>query len=180
MVLAIRQENMRKYFKILFILAVFMALIFSISCTVNINNKSSTVVNSESTSSSGPNENVPLPASEDIVRLFFNLINEERIPEAIDMMTDEMAGDDSSKQMWGVQFNRIESIKVQTIEPYLEANWTDSQKLFKVVLEVFMSEKAKDETVPFFGWDSNPSTRWVSIKKNSDGIWEIDSLATGP
>jgi len=171
---------MRNYFKILFISVVLMALIFSISCTVIIDNKSNTGIYSESTSQSGLSEIAPLPSSEDIVRLFFNLIDEERIPEAIDMMTDEMAGDDSSRQMWGVQFNRIDSIKVQTIEPYLEADWTDSQKMFKVVLEVFMSEKAKDEPVPFFGWDSNPNTRWVSIKKNTNGLWEIESLATGP
>jgi hypothetical protein len=171
---------MRKYFKILFVSAVLTALIFSISCTAIIDNKSITGNYSGSTSMSGLNEKAPLPSSEDIVRLFFDLINEERIPEAIDMMTDEMAGDDSSRQMWGVQFNRIESIKVQTIEPYLETNWTDSQKMFKVVLEVFMSEKAKDEPIPFFGWDSNPNARWISIKKDANGLWKIDSLATGP
>jgi len=136
--------------------------------------------NNESIAETSSSEGVPLPTPEDIVRLFFNLINEKRIPEAIALMTDQMAGDDSSKQMWGVQFNAIQSIEVKSIEPYSEEQWTESEKMFKVVLDVSVSPEAKDEPIPYYGWDSNPSIRWVSIKKNATGLWEIDSLATGP
>jgi len=147
----------------------------STSSTVKSNND-----NNESIAETSSSEGVPLPTPEDIVRLFFNLINEKRIPEAIDLMTDQMVGDDSSKQMWGVQFNAIQSIEVKSIEPYSEEQWTESEKMFKVVLDVSVSPEAKDEPIPYYGWDSNPSIRWVSIKKNATGLWEIDSLATGP
>ena len=175
---------MKKYLKFFFIPAVIITLLFSISCTIKIDNKSNTdesnSINSKSIVESNSSESVPLPLPEDIVRLFFELINEKRIPEAIDLMTDQMVGDDFSKQMWGVQFNAIQSIKVQTIEPSFEDQWTESEKMFKVVLEVSVSPGAKDEPIPYYGWDSNPSTRWVSIKKSANGLWEIDSLATGP
>jgi hypothetical protein len=187
---------MKKYFKFFFISIVIIILFFSISCTIKIDSKSnadesnsntiktSEIINntgsSESTSASNSSESVPLPTPEDIVRLFFDLINEKRIPEAIDLMTDQMAGDDNSKQMWGIQFNAIQSIKVQSINPYLEDQWTASEKMFKVILEVSVSREAKDAPIPYYGWDSNPSTRWVSIKKDVNGLWGIDSLATGP
>ncbi|PIP52770.1 hypothetical protein COX08_04675, partial [Candidatus Beckwithbacteria bacterium CG23_combo_of_CG06-09_8_20_14_all_34_8] len=61
---------------------------------------------------------VPLPAGHDIVNLFFNLINEKRIPEAIEMMSETAVPDDSAKQAWGVQFNAIKSISVIDIEPW--------------------------------------------------------------
>jgi hypothetical protein len=170
---------MKKYFKFFFISAVIVILFFSISCTIKIDSKSN-LDDSNSESASNSSKSVPLPTSEDIVRLFFDLINEKRIPEAIGLMTDQMVGDDSSKQMWGVQFNAIQSIKVQSIEPSLEDQWTASKKMFKVILEVSVSPEAKDEPIPYYGWDSNPSTRWVIIKKGANGLWEIDSLATGP
>jgi len=141
----------------------------------NENNES--IAENSATSST---ESVPLPSPEYIIGLFFNLINEKRIPEAISLMTDQMAGDDSSKQMWGVQFNAIQSIKVKSIEPYSKEQWTESEKIFKVVLEVSVSPETKDEPIPYYGWDSNPSIRWVSMKKSSNGLWKIDSLATGP
>lgn len=77
----------------------------------------------------------------------------------LDLMTDQMAGDDASKQMWGVQFNAIQTIKVQSIEPYLEDQCTESEKMFKIILEVSVSPRAKDAPIPYYGWDSNPSTR---------------------
>jgi hypothetical protein len=199
---------MINYLKIFFITAVITILFFSISCTIKADSKDSVIQssassiaqsatsdivqsttsttfkssndNSESIAETSSSEGVPLPTPEDIVRLFFNLINEKRIPEAIALMTDQMAGDDSLKQMWGVQFNAIQSIEVKSIEPYSEEQWTESEKMFKVVLDVSVSPEAKDEPIPYYGWDSNPSIRWVSIKKNATGLWEIDSLATGP
>ena len=72
-----------------------------------------------------PSSTVPLPTEEDIIRAFFNLINEKRIPEAITMMSKTMAADDSTKQAWGVHFNAIKSINIQQIEPSMQESWNN-------------------------------------------------------
>jgi len=125
-------------------------------------------------------EQVPLPSAEYITGLFFELINDRRITEAIDMMTNEMAGDDASKQAWGVHFNAIKSINVQSIEPYNEEQWTDAKKVFEVTLEAYVSSEAKDAPIPYYGWHDNPNIRWVSVEKDASGFWKIAALATGP
>ena len=200
---------MKNYFKFFFVSIVMITLLFSISCTIKIGGEgnivqSSTVSNAEAINSSESNtnkvseinnntnnanestagvnssESVPLPTPEDIIRLFFDLINEKRIPEAINLMTDQMVDDDTSKQAWGVQFNAIQSIRVQNIEPSGKEQWTDTEKMFKVTLEVSVSPEAKDAPIPYYGWDTNPSIRWITVKKDNNGLWRIDLLATGP
>ena len=126
------------------------------------------------------NEQAPLPSAEYTIGLFFELINDRKINEAIDLMTNEMAGDDASKQAWEVHFNAIKSINVQSIEPYNEEQWTDAKKVFEVTLEVYVSSEAKDAPIPYYGWHDNPNIRWVSVEKDATGFWKIAALATGP
>jgi hypothetical protein len=60
---------------------------------------------------------VPLPQEEDTVRLFFNLIDEGRVTEAVMMMAPESINDDERKQAWGVQWSSFEDIRVVSLEP---------------------------------------------------------------
>lgn len=53
--------------------------------------------NGESDIKKETNNIVPLPTEEDIIKNFFQLINEKKIPEAISMMSKEIANDDSTK-----------------------------------------------------------------------------------
>jgi len=41
---------------------------------------------------------VPLPTEEDIIKLFFNLIDEKKIPDAISMMSKSITSNDPTKQ----------------------------------------------------------------------------------
>jgi len=116
---------------------------------------------------------VPLPTQEDTIRLFYNLINEHRIPEAIAMMSPRLVADDSAKQAWGVQFNDIRSIKVLDIQPGLADN------SFKVILEVSVNSEAASLPIPYYGYEDNPNFRWLDLIK-VDGRWLIDSINTGP
>jgi hypothetical protein len=118
-------------------------------------------------------ESVALPQEQDVIRLFFSLITEGRIPEAIDMMTPQLVGNDSSKQAWGVQFNSFESIEVVSIDPAMD----DS---YRVVLQTKMKpEAASAKPMPYYGWGDGEFTRWVSLTKQ-DGLWKISQIATGP
>ena len=77
---------------------------------------------------------VPLPTGQDIVRIFFNLINEKRIPEAVSMLDVSAVSDDSAKQAWGVQFNYISQVIVKSIEDYNKTEWIPTEQTFKVTL----------------------------------------------
>lgn len=148
-------------------------------------NKTKPAVNQTetNTASSSPNtmiqpsegQNIaPLATEEDIIRLFFTLINEQRIPEAVAMMSENMAPDDSTKQAWGVNFNTLESISLATVEPFSQADWTESKHLYKVTFTAKVKPGA-----PNYNWSESLDTRWIEITKMGDK-WQINSLATGP
>lgn len=117
-------------------------------------------------------QEVPPPTGEDIIRTFFNLINEQRIPDAVNMLDVSAAQDDSVKQQWAVNFNSISSVSVKSIEQSNKEEWTDSEQTYKVILNV----RAKSEQ---YGWFEGEDTRWVSITK-SGAAWKIKGIATGP
>lgn len=121
---------------------------------------------------------VSLPTEEDIIRTFFGLIDEARIPEAVAMMSVEAVPDDSYKQAWGVQFNALDSIKVSKIEPYDQENWSSSSHTYKINLEAAVSENAANAPIPYYGWGNGDNLRWVEIIKEGD-LWKINQIATG-
>jgi hypothetical protein len=122
---------------------------------------------------------VALPQEEDIIRTFFALINEKRIPDAIAMMNPVFAGDDSSRQTWGVHFNAIKEIEVKSIEPAVKEEWTEDSHIYKVILDVSMKPEAANAPIPNYGWDKGSNTRWISLEKISS-VWTISGIATGP
>ncbi len=111
---------------------------------------------------------VPLPSNEDIVRNFFNLIGENKIQEALAMMD----ANEDTKQGWGVNFNLIKSLKIESIEPAFQEEWTDSRVTYKIVLDV----QAKEE---MYGWSNGENYRWVTLEKTGDK-WLVHELANNP
>jgi hypothetical protein len=123
---------------------------------------------------------VPIPLEEDIIRVFFELINEKRIPEAISMMSIRVIPDNSVKQAWGAQFNAFKSVKVNKIDAYSKEMWTENVHTYKVILEVSMSKDSINAPIPYYGFDTELNTRWVNIEKDGSGSWKISDIATGP
>lgn len=171
--------------KLLFPILLFSSVVFVFIYMVSRNGNtlqqsskiSSTVLPSVSsaptiTPSQDITKEVSPPTGEDIVRTFFNLINEQRTPDAVNMLDVSAASDDSVKQQWVVNFNSISSISVKSIEQSNKEEWTDSKQIYKVNLNV----QAKSEQ---YGWFDGEDTRWVSITK-SGAVWKIKSIATGP
>ena len=116
---------------------------------------------------------VPLPSKEDIIRTFFALINEHRASEAVGMLSQSAVPDDSAKQSWGVQFNSFEKVEVKSIEPA-------GLDTYKVVLAIKMKPEAANTVIPNYGFDNGDNTRWVSLQKDSSGLWKLNGLSTGP
>ena len=123
---------------------------------------------------------VPLPQGEDIVKLFFNLIGEGRIPEAVAMLDDSAVPNDSAKQAWGVQFNVFNSISIKSIETSNIGDEIQDQKTYKVILDAKIKPRSENAAIPNFGWENGENIRWVSLKKNSAGMWKILGIGTGP
>mgnify|MGYP007112021738 CR=1 FL=1 len=122
---------------------------------------------------------VPLPTGEDVINLFFNLINEKRITEAVDMLAVSAAPDDTIRQTWAVQFNAITSIAVTDIKAWESENWTESKQIYKVTLEAYVKNDA-NTPIPNYGWGDNPNIRWLSLEKDNQNLWKVTSIATGP
>ncbi len=122
---------------------------------------------------------IPIPNGLDVVNLFFNLINEHRIDEAVGMMSAQNTNNDSTKQAWGVHFNAIKSLSVIDIEPSNPDSWTASYQIYKATLEAYVSSDAANAPIPYYGWEDNPNIRWVALIKEGD-FWKIDTLATSP
>jgi hypothetical protein len=123
---------------------------------------------------------VPLPQGEDIVRSFFNLIEEGRIPEAVAMMDVSAVPNESAKQAWGVQLNVFSLIAVKSIEPSNIGDETEGQKTYKLVLDVSIKPGSEKAVIPNYGWENGENIRWVSLKKDESGMWKILGIGTGP
>jgi hypothetical protein len=120
-----------------------------------------------------PQAQVPLPQGTDIVRNFFNLIAEGRIPDAIAMMTPSAVPDENAKQAWGVQFNAFKKITVKNVEP-------SGENTYKVTLDVLMKpEAANVQPMPYYGWGDGEFVRWISLEKVNN-VWKVVGIATGP
>jgi len=125
-------------------------------------------------------QSVPLPSGEDIVKTFFELINEKKIPEAVSMMSKIAIGDDAQKQAWGVQFNAFTSLKTKSIETYDKSSWTEDQQEYKVNLSVQMKPEAADEQIPYYGYNiGDNNIRWVILVKENN-LWKVQGIGTGP
>ena len=128
---------------------------------------------SESANQKYTNEqNVPLPQQEDVIRTFFNLIDEGQASEAVGMLTTKAIANDSQKQAWGVEFNAFESVKVISISP-------SSENLYKVVINTVMKPESANAAIPYYEFYNGENTRWVGLEKEG-GLWKITGLATGP
>jgi len=136
------------------------------------------VVTGESTTV--PSPQVSLRTGEDLIRNFFDLINDKKAAEAIDLMALDMVAGDNGRKMWQEQFQVINSVKIVTVEPFLPSDWTDSRQMFKVGLEVAVADTAAQAPIPYYGWQDNPNFRWITVEKNDDGLWRMAEIATGP
>lgn len=116
-------------------------------------------------------ETVPLPTKEDSIRLFFSLINEKRILEAVEMLTREITVNETQKQAWAVQFDAIESINIKSIS-------MESDDVYKVLLDIKMDPESVNAVIPYFGYNDGLNTRWVTVEKEGY-IYKIGEIATG-
>ena len=122
---------------------------------------------------------VPLPQETDIIRTFFNLIEERKINDAVMMMSDSITKNDSQKQAWGVQLNVFKSVKVLDVTSSMPEEWKDNLHTYKVTLDVVMDPASANQPIPYYGYENGKNIRWITLKK-SGTLWKVTGIATGP
>jgi hypothetical protein len=122
----------------------------------------------------------PLPSGKDVINLFWQLINEDKIPEAVGMMSPEMVPDDSTKQAYGVMFNSFLSVRVISVKAFGETEWTDKQQTYEVNLATDVNPAAANAPIPYYGYEGAENVRFIHLSKSKTGVWQIAEIATGP
>ena len=112
--------------------------------------------------------------SDDIIRYFFELIDQGKTNEAVDLFDSSVAPDSSTKQQWKSAFDGFESAEVISKEPFNEQSWTDNYQVYKVTLNIQIKPERLQELI---NWNGQ-SIRWISIIKSGD-TWKIGIIATG-
>jgi len=121
-------------------------------------------------------EGAPLPQDEDIIKRFFEFINNGDADKAALMMK---VNNDSELQAWAVQFNGFNHVQVLEIKKASVEEWTDSRHIYKVKIDVIMKPESGDEEIPYFGYENGENVRWLTLEKVGD-IWKISEISNSP
>ena len=149
--------------------------------TIN-NTTSAENINNPDTNTSKTSDDsavVPEPQEQDIIRNFFQLIQDKDITAAVLSMSSKNTADDSVKQAWGVQFNKWSSVNVIGVETSMSTDWSELRHTYKVTMDVVIDSSAADLPIPYYGYENGQNTRFIPIVKEN-GLWKIDGIATGP
>jgi hypothetical protein len=119
---------------------------------------------------------VPAPTQENIIRTFFSLINEKKIPEVLGMLSSTAVPDDAAKQAWTVQFYTLNQVTVTSVQKEINPN---DQNFYRVDLQVQVSPEFATAPIPYYGWANGENVRFVGLVKE-DNLWKITGIATGP
>jgi hypothetical protein len=109
-------------------------------------------------------------SQEKIVSQFFDQLSGKKITEALALMD----ANDSTKQGWGVNFKTLESLKVNKIEEAFKDEWTPTNQVFKVELNVSVTPAGEQ-----IGWTNGKNFRWITLQKTGDQ-WLVHDLANNP
>jgi hypothetical protein len=117
------------------------------------------------------------PTGADVIRTFIQLINEQRIPDAIGLMDDNLITSDSDKQQYGVVFNSFASITIQKIgmESFGKEEQGVGEERYRVELLITKKPQSQKNL-----WDEGENTRWITVKKQQESRFMIHDIATGP
>jgi len=153
---------------LVFVVPVVLLFLFGNLAKKQIKNASTPIPTSTSA------QNVPLPSKEDIVRTFCELIDEDRISDAVSMLN---TSDDSTRQSWGVSLNNFSSFKLITIKP---SSIDETGNSFEVDINVTLKENLQNLPIPNNGWVNGVNKKWIGVLDNGSGRYKITGIASGP
>jgi hypothetical protein len=119
--------------------------------------------------------------SETVVRNFFNFINKGKVDEAFKNFSSDFFINNGDVNLWKKQYSNIAMISIIAIKPYTLGDEVLNKDTirYKVVFYVEMSKDSARAPIPYYGWTSPNSTRFVTLQKIKDQ-WKITGIGTGP
>ena len=118
-----------------------------------------------------PEAEQPAGASqESTARKFFEAVAGGRTPEFLVML----GMSDSEKQAWKTNFQTVKSLKVVSVEPAFQEEWTASRQVFKFALEAQVTDQGLQ-----FGWENGRNFRWLTLESKG-GQWLVTEIANNP
>jgi hypothetical protein len=130
---------------------------------------------------SGPSSgNTQLPTDEEFVQLFFQTLETKNTAVSLGMLDpSNLINGDTAKE-WEKQLASFEKAQVTGIEPYNQAKWTSTEHAYKTTVNVQMLPEAAKATIPNYGWQNGDNIRWITVRKGTDSLWRVVTIATGP
>jgi len=122
-------------------------------------------------------QDVPVFTAENLIRNFASAIDNGRIPEAVDLLDSNLKKDDSSVQMWGIQFNAFENFDIVNLE---KIDNSYDENFFKVIFDVKLKPDIHSVAIPNYGWENGENIRWIRVVKDTEGFYKILNINTGP
>jgi hypothetical protein len=164
----------------------FICLIFSISCTQSdagevpqSSDSSNTTVQDNQSQTKVNSYQSLLAPEEELVYLLFGSINNRQNLEAVKLLSQNLNPNQETERLWIEQFNAIRSVHILDIKEISKDTWTDTKKIYKVALKIYVDSSAANTPIPYYGWEDNPNIRFITVVKINNR-WYIDQIGTGP
>jgi hypothetical protein len=119
-----------------------------------------------------------LAPEEELITLLFGLINNCQNQEAVKLLSKKLNPNPETETLWLEQFKAIRSVHLMDIKEISKDTWTDTEKIYRVVLEVYVDNSAAKAPIPYYGWGDNPNIRFITVVKINNK-WFIDQIGTG-
>jgi len=130
------------------------------------------------TTTGAPTSDAP-ESEEDVIRAFFDLVDEGRVADAVLSTSSSITGADSVRQAWAMQLDAMVSASVLALGPSMPENWTPTYHTYRVTLDVRMDPASATAPIPYYGYSAGENVRFVSVVEEN-GAWMVDTIGTGP
>jgi hypothetical protein len=119
-----------------------------------------------------------LAPEEELIYLLFGLINNRQNQEAVKLLSQNLNPNQETERLWIEQFNAIRSVHILDLKEISKDTWTETKKIYKVTLEIYVDNSAANVPIPYYGWEDNPNIRFITVVRIKSR-WFIDQIGTG-
>ncbi|MCL5438886.1 MAG: hypothetical protein M1268_02760 [Patescibacteria group bacterium] len=117
-----------------------------------------------------------LLTAEDTLKKFVGFIKNDKISDAVALLSVKATKDEKSKQQWETNFKSILNISLARVDDFEKAAWTDNFEQYKIIFDI----KLKPGVSENYGWTDGDNIRWITLEKDNKDVWKITEIATGP
>lgn len=141
------------------------------------NSKDTSIQDSQNKTDAFAHQSLLAP-EEELITLLFGSINNRQNHEAVKLLSQNLNPNLETERLWIDQFNAIRSVHILDLKEISKDTWTETKKIYKVTLEIYVDNSAANTPIPYYGWGDNPNIRFIAVVKINNR-WYIDQIGTG-